>query len=312
MKNTKTLISILLCLITSIIYSQKLTIEETLTYIENIENKYTIQDIFLDNETLMPDYSIKKKVEYIFDKHNGTVSKSTYTTQRGVRTNLYTQSFHINDINKKLYNSNSGPSLTCRVNNCIEIKSYHKNKYGNSLVIDIKQEYEINKVKLAFEYLFSLFDKLKLERDKDDPFAQFEKENEVSFKNSKKDIIYLKEQNGTYRIPIIIGGISKKFVLDSGASDTTISSKLEAQLIKNGTVDKENYLNNALYRIADGSIISQRRFVLKTLKVGNFTVKNIIISVGNEDSPLLLGKNFLDKFETWIINNLNKTIELKV
>ena len=47
------------------------------------------------------------------------------------------------------------------------------------------------------------------------------------------------------------------------------------------------------------------------LKVGNFTVKNLIISVGDENSPLLLGKNFLDKFETWTIDNSKKTIKLK-
>jgi len=308
---------LILCLFTSVAFSQKLSIDETLDYIEKIENKYTNRIGFVSGGK-----GITVRNEFTFDKNSGILTKTAYWANNGETINEI-ESVHINDLSNEVDYSDKVMTLKCLNENCIELtrfrydnrtSTYSKKyniSYTNELILWIVQEYNAKKALTAFKYLFSLFDELKLERDKDDPFAQLAKADEVSFKNSNSGTIQLQERNGTFQIPVKIGGIAEKFVLDSGASDTTISSKLEAQLIRNGTITKEDYLSNALYRIADGSIISQRRFVLKNLKVGNFNVKNIIISVGDDDSPLLLGKNFLDRFETWVIDNSKKTIKLK-
>ena len=303
--------------LTSYTFAQKLSINETLDYIEEIENKYTNRIGYVSG-----DKGITVRNDYTFDKDSGILSMTAYWVDNG-ETIEKIESVHISDLSSEVEYSDKWMKLKCINENCFEVTRFKYNNrtstytkdyrigYSDEISLYVVQEYNAKKALTAFDYLFSLFNDLKIERDKDDPFAQIAKAKEVSFKNSNSGTIQLKEQNGTFEIPVKIGGISKGFVLDSGASDTTISSELEAQLIRNGTVTKENYLSNALYRIADGSIISQRRFVLKSLKVGNFTVKDIIISVGDEDSPLLLGKNFLDRFESWVINNSNKTIELK-
>lgn len=308
---------IIFCFLTSLAFAQKLSIEETLDYIEEIENKYTNRIGYVSG-----DKGITVRNDYTFDKNSGIFTMTVYWVHNGETIDKI-ESVHISDLSSEVEYSDKWMKLKCINENCFEVTSFEYNNststytkdyrigYSDEVSLYIVQEYNAKKALTAFDYLFYLFDNLKIERDKNDPFAQIAKAKEVSFKNSNSGTIQLKEQNGTFQIPVKIGGISKSFVLDSGASDTTISSELEAQLIRNGTITKENYLSNALYRIADGSIISQRRFVLKSLKVGNFTVKNIIISVGDEDSPLLLGKNFLDRFETWVINNSNKTIELK-
>ena len=303
--------------LTSYTFAQKLSINETLDYIEEIENKYTNRIGYVSG-----DKGITVRNDYTFDKDSGILSMTAYWVHNG-ETIEKIESVHISDLSSEVEYSDKWMKLKCINENCFEVTRFKYNNrtstyakdyrigYSDEISLYVVQEYNAKKALTAFDYLSSLFNDLKIERDKDDPFAQIAKAKEVSFKNSNSGTIQLKEQNGTFEIPVKIGGISKGFVLDSGASDTTISSELEAQLIRNGTVTKENYLSNALYRIADGSIISQRRFVLKSLKVGNFTVKDIIISVGDEDSPLLLGKNFLDRFESWVINNSNKTIELK-
>lgn len=308
---------ILLIFLTSYTFAQKLSINETLDYIEEIENKYTNRIGYVSG-----DEGITVRNDYTFDKDSGILTMTAYWVHNG-ETIEKIESVHISDLSSEVEYSDKWMKLKCINENCFEVTRFKYNNststytkdyrigYSDEISLYVVQEYNAKKALTAFDYLFSLFNDLKIERDKDDPFAQIAKAKEVSFKNSNSGTIQLKEQNGTFEIPVKIGGISKGFVLDSGASDTTISSELEAQLIRNGTVTKENYLSNALYRIADGSIISQRRFVLKSLKVGNFTVKDIIISVGDEDSPLLLGKNFLDRFESWVINNSNKTIELK-
>ena len=308
---------IIFCFLTNFAFAQKLSIDETLDYIEKIENKYTNRIDFVSG-----DKGITVRNDFTFDKNDGILTKTTYWVDGG-ETIDEIEAVHISDLSSEVDYERKRMTLKCLNDNCIELTKFKYDKrtssyskkynisYTNELTLWIEQEYNAKKALTAFEYLFSLFDELKIERDKDDPFANIAKAKEVRFKNSNSGTIQLKEQNGTFQIPVKMGGISKSFVLDSGASDTTISSELEAQLIRNGTITKANYLSNTLYRIADGSIISQRRFILKSLKVGNFTIKDIIISVGDEDSPLLLGKNFLDRFETWVIDNSKKTIKLK-
>ncbi|WAC02976.1 retroviral-like aspartic protease family protein [Lacinutrix neustonica] len=88
-----------------------------------------------------------------------------------------------------------------------------------------------------------------------------------------------------------------------GASEISISLNLEDDLISKGLLKKEDYIESGLYRIADGSIISCRRIIIKELKVGNFTIKNVVASIGFKESPLLLGKSFLDNFKKWSIDN---------
>nr|WP_299035677.1 retropepsin-like aspartic protease [uncultured Tenacibaculum sp.] len=146
----------------------------------------------------------------------------------------------------------------------------------------------------------------------DDPFASInfnsEKFNIESKQNS--DEIKLSSQNGVYHININIGGVFKKFILDSGASDVLISKEFEKELIKKRIIKKEDYLTSGLYRIADGSIIKCRRLILNELKIGGFRLKNVRVTV-NSSNTMLLGKSVLDKFKNWSINNLKKTLILE-
>ena len=308
---------LIFCFFITKIDSQKLSINQTLEYIENIENIYTNSTSYVSGNM-----GITERNKLDFDIDEGILTKTSYWVNKG-ETIEKIQSVNVNDLSKEVEYSDKWMKLKCMNENCFKVTNFKydnsTNTYSNDYYIDysnklniyIIQEYNAKKALTAFKYLFSLFNELNLERDKDDPFAQNVTNNTVSFKNSNSASIQLHEQNGTFQIPVKIGGIIEKFVLDSGASDTTISSKIEAELIRNGIISKTNYLSNALYRIADGSVISQRRFILPILHVGNFTVKNITISVGDENSPLLLGKNFLDRFKNWSIDNSTKTIKLQ-
>ncbi|MEI8202789.1 MAG: retropepsin-like aspartic protease [Bacteroidota bacterium] len=150
------------------------------------------------------------------------------------------------------------------------------------------------------------------ERKDNDPFAP------KNYNSVKKEIrstsnsgaIKLQRQNGVYYISIIIGGIKRKFILDSGASEVSISSELEKELIKIGIIKKGSYLSSGLYRIADGSIVECKRVKIPQITIGNFMIKNIIASVGVGSSSLLLGKSVLDKFKKWTIDNSTETLNL--
>lgn len=145
----------------------------------------------------------------------------------------------------------------------------------------------------------------------DDPFASTNfNPNGFEIESDKNtDNIPLSKQGGVYHINISIGGETEQFIFDTGASDVLISKNLEKNLISKGFLKKEHYLEDGLYRIADGSIVRMRRLLIPKLKIGNFTLINIEASVTNSDTKLL-GKSVLDKFKNWRIDNLTQTLEL--
>jgi len=121
----------------------------------------------------------------------------------------------------------------------------------------------------------------------------------------------LYKQDNVYYIWVTIGTVKRKFVLDSGASDVLISEESEKDLINSGIIKKTNYLEPALYKLADGSIIQCRRLILPTIQIGNFIVKNVKASIGVGNASLLIGKSLLDKFKKWTIDNESQILNLE-
>ena len=195
------------------------------------------------------------------------------------------------DIKAKTKKTRSCDNITIA-----NIDTYTNTKFANAL------KYLISKIK--FEKKYNSID--------EDPFSpsNFNPNSlGIQSKNNTGTVSLIKK-NGVFNIPILIGGVSKEFVFDTGASDVLISKKLEQKLITKGYLKKEYYLTDGLYRIADGSIIRLRRLLIPELTIGDFTLFNVEASVTNGDT-LLLGKSVLDKFKNWNINNLTQTLELK-
>jgi hypothetical protein len=82
-----------------------------------------------------------------------------------------------------------------------------------------------------------------------------------------------------------------------------MSSDLEKKLINNGIIKPTDYRVNGLYRLADGSVVENRRVNISKIKIGNKIVHNVIISIGASNSPNLLGQSFLKKLDKWSIDN---------
>jgi predicted aspartyl protease len=199
---------------------------------------------------------------------------------------------------------------------CILEKSEDKksNISGFSLYTKDEDKYTTQKLFNSVNYLITLAEENGMvERKDDDPFAPKNyNPNSVEIKStSKNGSIKLSIQNGVYHLSVTIGGVTKSFVLDTGASEVLISEDFESMLLKNGTIKKTNYLNPALYRIADGSIVQCRRLVIPKLTIGSFTITNVQASIGAGSVPLLLGKTVLDKFSSWTINNQTQTLNLE-
>jgi predicted aspartyl protease len=145
----------------------------------------------------------------------------------------------------------------------------------------------------------------------DDPFIN-KKNNPTTPTLKKESKIPLSENNGVFSLNVTIGGkVLSKFILDSGAGECNISSDLEKKLIANGLIKNSDYLNNGLYKLADGSIVENRRIKLSKMRIGNKTISNVIVSVGSSDSPNLLGQTFLSKLDQWSIDNSKNVLIIK-
>lgn len=110
--------------------------------------------------------------------------------------------------------------------------------------------------------------------------------------------ITLRKKGGVYQIPVKLNNVLDiDFIFDSGASGVSITPEIALTLIKAGTIKKSDWLEGAYYQFADGSFAKSKRFILKSVKVGNKTVYNITCRISNNlNAPMLLGQSVMEKF----------------
>lgn len=141
-----------------------------------------------------------------------------------------------------------------------------------------------------------------------DELTSYHKEDIVGGKKSEK-IQLIEYLESGYRIKLTIGGITKYFLFDTGASDLIINAAFAEELLENGFLSEENFLYETEYSLADNSTMEGLVFLLSDIKVGNYTVNNVAVGV-IESGSLLCGKSLLDKFKKWEVNKKDKTLIL--
>jgi clan AA aspartic protease (TIGR02281 family) len=118
------------------------------------------------------------------------------------------------------------------------------------------------------------------------------------------DRVKMVENGGIYHVPVVINDALKlDFIVDSGASDVAIPADVVGTLIRTGTVKKSDFIGTETYRLADGSAVSSRTFIIRSLKVGDRTVTDVRASIADVNGPLLLGQSFLKRFKSWSQEN---------
>ncbi len=117
--------------------------------------------------------------------------------------------------------------------------------------------------------------------------------------------IKIKKEGNINKIPISLNDvINTDFIIDTGASNVSITPDIALLLIKSGTINNEDWLKDKYYQFADGSIAKSKTFKIKKLKIGTKYLYNIECSISNNlEAPLLLGQNVLNRFGKVIIDN---------
>jgi clan AA aspartic protease (TIGR02281 family) len=116
--------------------------------------------------------------------------------------------------------------------------------------------------------------------------------------------IPLVREHGTLQVPVVINGkISLNFTIDSGATDVTIPANVFFSLSRQGTVSPQDFLDKRAYQLADGSTEFAQRFRIRSLRVGQLELRDVIASVIPSAGSLLLGQSFLSRLKSWSIDN---------
>jgi predicted aspartyl protease len=126
-----------------------------------------------------------------------------------------------------------------------------------------------------------------------------------------KEVIPMHRVRRGYTVPVVINDeTTLNFVIDSGADLVTIPADIVSELVQAGTLNDTDFIGQGTYQLADGSKFTQKIFRIRSLKVGDEVVENVIAGVIQERGYLLLGQSFLNHFKSWSIDNTSHILLL--
>jgi len=117
-------------------------------------------------------------------------------------------------------------------------------------------------------------------------------------------MIAMENVGGVYQVPIRINDtITLDAIVDSGATDVGIPADVVLTLVRSKTISSEDFIGTQTYILADGSELPSQRFMIKSFKVGNKTLENVVANIVSVNAQILLGQSFLRRFSSWSIDN---------
>ena len=123
-------------------------------------------------------------------------------------------------------------------------------------------------------------------------------------RGSGTTVVAMVPDGGTFAVPVTINDqLTLKFIVDSGAADVSIPADVVLTLLRTDTITDADFLDKQTYQLADGSTVPSQRFRIRTLKIGDKTMENVVGSIAPVASSLLLGQSFLSRFKSWSIDN---------
>ena len=112
----------------------------------------------------------------------------------------------------------------------------------------------------------------------------------------QSETIELHRENGVDHVYASLGKVPTKMIFDTGASLTTISTKLASRIgLKPKTADPTVRLTTA-----DGTVVEAKRLVIPSVRVGKFTIQNVecaVMPAEKGDVDPLLGQTFFKHFK---------------
>src|SRR4051812_17863177 len=121
--------------------------------------------------------------------------------------------------------------------------------------------------------------------------------------------IQLRSRGGTYSVAARLNDtISLNFILDTGATNVVIPADVVSTLLRTGTLTERDLVDRTTYVMADGSKLPSVRFVLREVRIGNQSARNVVASVSPARGEPLLGQSFLSQLPPWTIDYRRNTL----
>lgn len=124
-------------------------------------------------------------------------------------------------------------------------------------------------------------------------------------------------ESGVKYVQAKINGLSTDMIFDTGCSMTLISMLEAQQLFKRGLLTEDDFQGTTQASIADGTIVENAIFNLRTLELtdGQRTIvcRNVLTQVSsNAEASVLLGNGVLDRVASYTIDNDDRVIKFKL
>lgn len=188
----------------------------------------------------------------------------------------------------------------------------YANTYRNYISIEVGDAGNLQNIKNAFIHLYTLIisNPVKYGLNKqNDPFASVPKNPKegLNLTGSSNSIKLIKTVSGVFEVPVILNGVLKiNFILDSGASEVSLSPDVALTLLRTGTITENDWLPSQTYIFADGSTAKSNRFLIRKLSIGDLVLTNIEAGISKSiQAPMLLGQNVLTQLGTFTIDYEN-------
>ena len=137
--------------------------------------------------------------------------------------------------------------------------------------------------------------------------SQSYNEKDILGAASSSKIKMIKQLDNTSKIKMNIGNNDKYFLFDTGASITMVDEPFSKKMILNGLFNEENLEGIMICQLADNSLIEIPVFLIDNLKIGSFTLNNVLVGTGEN---FILGHSVLNKFREWNIEGSSNSLIL--
>ena len=123
--------------------------------------------------------------------------------------------------------------------------------------------------------------------------------------------VKLEHENNCYLIPTKVNGVPMKMLLDTGASNLTMSI-VEYMFLKKQNLLHDTTAQTSQATIANGETVNCYTIKLYEVTIGNKTIKDVECNVmEQQDAPLLLGMNVLKRLGNVSIDYKNNLLKIE-
>jgi len=127
--------------------------------------------------------------------------------------------------------------------------------------------------------------------------------------NPNENVVEITPTDGSFTGNAIISGYSHTFFFDEKQQTLNVSLPLAMELLRNGSISKQNFKGDVNAILTGNSIADKAVFTLPSLRIGDNILTNLEATVSHGlTHDITLGKNTLERFGTYTIEKENNRI----